>query len=269
MKIPSIPDSDSIAWIIAPAMRCVSFVAEQAKVGGTIARALIALAEQETLIRAARQLAIDRGATTAPIDALLREQRTLGPWAKSLVEGDYHEIHVSMLISIWSAVEVAVEDTVVLLLLREPETRKLLATAGVEVQKQLTDAPTEETARRAFRAIERRIRQTNRAGPALAAILSAVGLSLQLPAGAADSLTELNAVRNALLHRGGIADEATVRETPSLKLAEGDAIRITSPMLDKYYKATSDFAGALINGAVERFKNARSMATNPGLQADV
>lgn len=257
-KVPSIPDSDNVGWIVAPALRCAGFVAEQAKVGGTVQRALIALAGQKRLILASRQLAVDRGVQPpAALDELLRQQETLGPWAQELVAGDYRPIHASTLIAIWSAIEIAVEDTATLILLKDPDAVQRIVAAGLDVRKQLTSTPNEDTARRAVGALERRLRQTLAAGPALAEMLRLLGISIAPLSEVLDTLTEVNAVRNCLLHRGGVADSALAVQAPALSLVVGDMVKLTSQMMDTYYKAVSDFAVALTYAVVERFKETR------------
>ena len=67
-------------------------------------------------------------------------------------------------------------------------------------------------------------------------------------------ITEVNTIRNCLLHRGGIADSSVVKQAPRLGLAIGDKIELTSVMMDAYYKAVRDFAVALISAVVERLK---------------
>lgn len=264
IKLPSIPDSDTVGWIVAPAGRCVQFVAEQAKVNGTIQRALIALAGQRPIVLAARQLAIERGSgAVSAFDELLKEQESIGPWAQELVDSEYQPIHASMLIAIWSAIEVAIEDTAVLLLLKDPSVLPSLDEAGINLRKQLTASPNENTARRAVKALERRVRQDYAAGPAMVEFLGILGVSVKGDPETLERLTELNSVRNCLLHRAGIADSPLIAQAPGLGLAVGDRIEVTTPMMDTYYRAVSDFAVGLITAVTGWLKESLSPAEIP------
>ena len=63
-----------------------------------------------------------------------------------------------------------------------------------------------------------------------------------------DDLAEANAVRNSIVHRGGVIDARAVAEAPRLAPREGTAISVNREELLRYHKAMSDYALALLNG---------------------
>lgn len=210
--IPSIPGSDAAGWLIVPAGRCISYLASQMKLGGMLHRAVVALANQRMLIETSRLYALGKGAPVEPFDAILNEQAAFEPWAKELIEADYHDVNVNVLIASWSALEVAVEDTIVLLLLKWPPTLTAFIETGIDIKRNSATELDEELAGRQVRALERRIRKDFSAGPALVEILRIAGLSVKCDQHSLERLTEMNAVRNCILHRGGVCDKRVIRE---------------------------------------------------------
>jgi len=57
-------------------------------------------------------------------------------------------------------------------------------------------------------------------------ILKTLGILLSIDAAAHEELSELNYVRNCLLHRGGIVDDGVATEAPNLGLATGASVHI-------------------------------------------
>lgn len=58
-------------------------------------------------------------------------------------------------------------------------------------------------------------------------VLDAVGMSGSVPSKVRDSILQLVEVRNAVVHRGGIADRRLVDKVPGLGFKEGDTIQIS------------------------------------------
>lgn len=249
--IPSIPDSDAAGWLIAPAGRCVSYLASQMKMGGTLHRAVAAFACQGMLIEAARLYALGKGASVEPFDAILNEQAAFEPLARELMESDYHDVNVNVLIASWSALEVAVEDTIVLLLLKWPPTLTAFTDNGIDLKRYSATAQNEESAGKLVRALERKIRENFSAGPALVEMLRFAGLSVKCDEHNLERLTEMSAMRNCILHRGGVCDKRVIREASGIELHEGDLIRLGVNHTLRYLDAANKFAMELIRGATE------------------
>lgn len=245
---PEIAGADSFNWVIAPAGRCVSLVAEETHTAALVQRGLIALAHQGPLLESARrELARAQGSEGA-IVALIAEQSALGKSAKELIDVDFHPINAHGIVGLWVAIEVAVEDTAVLILLKDPSATSLVQAAGVKVKA--SDSLSVDAAREIYHRLERQSRKDLRVAGAYCRLLSLLGVSVTLSAEVEEVLSELNYVRNCLLHRGGVADNKAKAEAPNLNVVSGEHIKIATPRYLRYFDAVKHFATALLSGAV-------------------
>jgi hypothetical protein len=247
--IADIPGADSFNWIIAPAGRCVSLVGEETGIAALIQRAVVALAHQGPLLELARRELATAKASEDGIAALIAEQQPLANAARDLIDVDFHPINVHGIIGLWVAVEVAVEDTAVLILLNDPTTLTLVEAAGVKTS---TDSgPPADAARRIFHRLERHSRRDRRVGEAYCHLLAILRISVAMTPEVGDVFSELNYVRNCLLHRAGIADERVKTEAPLLDIAPGAPVKISSARYLRYFDSVRQFAVALLNATVE------------------
>jgi hypothetical protein len=247
----TIPDSDAYNWIIAPAGRCVLAVGEGARVGALLHRAMIALANQGPLLHAGLTIGKAAGQDTTAIERLIAEQPGLSAGAQEIVDGDLHQLHTSGIVFLWASLEVAVEDTATLILIRDPTTLTILAASGVRLPANLSNPLTEIDARRIFARFERLSSGSRRVSEAYCHLLETLGLSLAIDQGIHDKLTELNYIRNCILHRGGIVDDRVTKEAPNLGVVAGASLRIGQSDYLSYYDAVGKFALALINAAIK------------------
>jgi hypothetical protein len=130
--------------------------------------------------------------------------------------------------------------------------RRALSSLGVRTPPAEEDAAFAEIdARRFYRRAEQRSRADG-VDVALAAsrVLSAFGIQAGVDDERRQVLAEANAVRNVLVHRGGVIDQRAVEEAPSLAPMLGSEIRIGRDELLRYYKAIGAYAQALLEGAV-------------------
>jgi len=247
----TIPDSDVYNWIIAPAARCGIAIGEDARIGGLLKRAMAALANQGPMLALGFKALKDAGKDTTTIERLLAEQPGLAAWAKELLDADLHALHTSGVIALWASLEVAVEDTAVLILLRDPTAVPLVAGSGVKLPANLSSPLIEADARRIFVRFDRLASGTRRVSEAYCQILETLGLSLDVDAITHDKLAELNYVRNCILHRGGIVDERVKTEAPGLGLESGAPVHIGQESYLAYFDAARIFAVALLGAAVK------------------
>jgi hypothetical protein len=206
---------------------------------------------QGALLGVARNALLTAGRDTKAIDNLLAQQPGLAAWAQEVLDSDLHDLHVSGVIALWSSLEVAVEDTAVLVLMRDATAMSLVAGAGVKLPAPLSNPPTESEARRVFVRFDRLACASRSVSEAYCYILDMLGLSVSVPPITHRKLSELNYVRNCLLHRGGIVDDRVNAEAPGLGLSTGDAIRIGQSTYLEYFDAVGKFAVALLGGAVK------------------
>lgn len=251
--VVTIDGANSFNWIIGPASQCVLLVGEETRIAALIQRALVALKNQGPLLNVARQkLSAEHKPTTA-IDNLIAEQRGLERWAGELVASDYDPINRHGIIGLWVSVEVAVEDTATLILIKEPSTIQNMKSIGVKLPESLSCPLTEVEARRLYGRLERFVRDKKQLGVAegYVHLLSTLEVSFDIPRDVALTLSELNYMRNCLLHRGGTVDDRVLAEAPSLGLSAGDKIRIPSARYLHYFDAVACFAKSLLAGALK------------------
>ena len=120
----TIPNADVKVWIIAPIMRAISFLGDETKFLATSHRSFIAMQHSMTLLAVARQFAIEKGAAQHGIEKigeLMRHTKGVDDWANEVVSSDFATPNMHSLIASWGAIEVAVEDTFVLTLLKRPD----------------------------------------------------------------------------------------------------------------------------------------------------
>ena len=85
------------------------------------------------------------------------------------------------------------------------------------------------------------------------AVLDALGFSGAVPDVTKRNVYELGQVRNAIVHRGGVADRQLVRACPWLTFEVGEAFRITPQMFLRYALAASKYITLLIGRVQEHF----------------
>jgi len=248
----TIPNSDAFNWVIAPAGQCVIYVGEETRNASVLQKAVSALAHQAPMLEITRQRMIAEGADISGIDQLLALQYGgLEQSAKDLIAADFEPINRHGLVGLWVAVEVTVEDTAVLILLKEPTTHSRLISAGVKLPNGLSNPLTESDARRIYRRLDTFSRKGVSVAEGYIRLLSILQISLVLPADVVAVLSELNYVRNCLLHRVGIVDERAATEAPGLSLPLGASIKVPNARYLQYFDAATAFSLALLDAVIK------------------
>lgn len=237
-------------WIIGPAGRCVSLIAEETRVASLIQQALIALSNQEPLLNLAREKLRSVNESEEGIVNLLVQQRDLGQWANDIIADDYDMINRHGVIGMWVAVEVAVEDTALLVLTKDSNALNRIATAGVKLPSGLTSPLSDYDAARIYKRLERHARENRSVADGYCYLLSLLDVQVTLPADCSLILEELNFVRNCLLHRSGVADDRVTAEAPALSLKSGEQIHIGRKRYLRYFDAVAEFARAMLQGTL-------------------
>lgn len=117
-----IPNSGAINWVIDPVTRAIGYVLEETKIAGTLHRSLAVLEGHEIFLRLAREKFVEAETKEGLpyIDQLIAQAPGLSKEAAELRQNDYSVVNSHSLIGMWGAVEIAVEDTVVLDSPRKP-----------------------------------------------------------------------------------------------------------------------------------------------------
>lgn len=113
----------------------------------------------------------------------------------------------------------------------------------------LSVVPTEEERRSFYRKIEDAVRVKHDVVQTQENVLNLLGLSANCPEHKA-ALLSANALRNAIVHRGGLIDERAVHQAPALSPLLGTKCIIRSTEFLKYHQAVSACLVALIGSIV-------------------
>lgn len=247
-----IPNSDTRGWIIAPVSRAITYVGEEMFISGTLIRSLSALNGQEILLKVAREKLIQINETQAipPIDRLLAEAPGLSKAAAELLQNDYAVINSHSLISMWAAVEVAVEDTVVLVLTKEASALSLVTNAGVKTTSFASGPLSYEDARRLYPRFEGKLRENLKVGEFYIKLFDVLGIKFSCSCHVLSKMEEINNVRNCLMHRGGIIDSRAAQSVAALRPFLDKQILITQARYHEYFDAISAFLVEMMNGVI-------------------
>lgn len=187
----------------------------------------------------------------AAMDRIITEQAGIVSQAKELMDYGYHPINAHGIIGLWVAVEVAIEDTAVLVLTKDAQAAQEAISALKKKPKLAGQALGEPDARRIFDRLQRQFREGKTVAEGYRLLLQALKIEMTISDKSANVLSELNYVRNCLLHRGGMADERAALEAPNLGLTLGDSICINGARYLQYFDAASEFARALLNAVLK------------------
>lgn len=244
----------------------MAFVGDELRIGGLTKRAFGALeTARPVLAMAALTFSKHHNATgAAAVKKVLAEQPYNEKWAKEEREAGFPTLNRHMLISLWGAVEVALEDTFVEIFIHDSAAIDALKTCGFKPPKDIATPPSEADARRCYPRATKLFE-----GPSFSGRVSKLFATLGLPLGLKDAdasvLDEVNAVRNALLHRGGYIDVFATIQAPSLKPLAGKVFVVDDAFLSKAHPSISELAvllltaaGAYIKGVVGAAKSKKS-----------
>ncbi len=257
--MPSIiPNSDAFNWIIGPAADCVLQIGGDIQRYGLVQRAVSAVPFHEKLLEYCFAVERSQGKNTDELVRMIIPLRDgLSAKASELMEDDFGPINRQMLISLWVAIEVAIEDTVLLILTKDAAAVAQLGTLGVKKLKFDALQPLGEIeASMAFDKLERHFQQEGRKNNSSVAknycdMLLFLGIPLKLPEALCDELSEIGAVRHCLLHRNGVADLDAVRMAPSLSLQLGEKLKISSEHYRTYFQSVAAFATAFLEAVMQ------------------
>ena len=235
------------AWILDPVTSAITFVAEEAKIGGLLQRALAHIEGGRPMLEfAARHLAAthNRKAVGA-IRRLLDEAPIQERWAAELRSDDYALLNGHSLVAIWGALETCIEDTVVGILAKDPNAEAILVGAGVRISNGYPKPEDDTELRKLYRKAEDAVRVKYDVVQTQENLLQLFGLTACCPE-KKDTLLLANSVRNALVHRGGVIDAKAAQQAPALSPMLGQKIRVTRELYLTCYESVSQLLVALI-----------------------
>jgi len=243
----------STNWILEPLFAAIEYVAEETKVSGLLKRSLVHIEMgRPLLLFASKQLAeISEPSTMAALSRLLTEAPIQEEWAMELRSTDYAALNAHSLVSIWGVLESCLENLVVLILTNDSGVLQKLASAGVKVDpSKVSHLLCEEEARTFYQKIENHARVKGNVVLTYEAVLALFGLSAACPQHT-DSLLEANALRNCIMHRGGIIDKKAISQAPQLNQWLGKKYNLSSDSYLKYHDAVGAWLTSLLGSIIE------------------
>lgn len=248
-----IPNSGAINWVIDPVTRAIGYVLEETKIAGTLHRSLAVLEGHEIFLRLAREKFVEAETKEGLpyIDQLIAQAPGLSKEAAELRQNDYSVVNSHSLIGMWGAVEIAVEDTVVLVLSKETSALGVVANAGVKIAKFEPGPVSEDDARILFSRLERKLRESlkGKVGEFYVQLLGLFGVKFSCSRHTLSKLDEINCVRNCILHRGGIIDDRAA-QIDGLRPFLGTQFPTTQARYLEYYDAIGDFLKEMLNAVL-------------------
>lgn len=180
----------------------------------------------------------------------LDQVKETADFAKMEEERGFPRLHAHALVETWSALEVLAEDLIVAWLVNIPESLSNPEVAKIRLPLSEYDVPEkEERMRSVYRELERNLKSHERFGvKCIEVLLNAVGLpGHEIPEDVRRNIFEMQQVRNAVVHRGSIADRRLTEACPWLGLELGALIRVTHQDYERYFRSVHDYVLSLIN----------------------
>jgi hypothetical protein len=239
-------------WIIGPVGGCVDFLAVENVMSAVIVRSLELMPLIEPLMKtAAREVARTGGPkAVVPFKAFLAQDLSLKGFAENLAKDDFSLVNSHTLVSLWSGVETCIEDTIVLALMNDQQTIER-AGGEIKIRGEASGLLQEAQARRVSRDLERKARQNLNVLEAYDWCLGLLDVHRLPGSDLSQEMTEVNALRNCIVHRMGIADQQTVAAVLTQKLELGEHVKISRKQYESYYTALSSFIQEVLQGVIK------------------
>ena len=155
-------------------------------------------------------------------------------------------LHAHTLVGLWGALEAAVQDCVLGMLLNEPDLLRAERFAKCRIplaEFELLDK--EERIRLLIEEVSRQAQPTRGAG-AFEAILGLVDLGGSIDQQTKKTLWEMYHIRNVIVHRASLADRRLMESCPWLNLKVNNSVTISHDAHRRYYDAAGEYLMTVI-----------------------
>lgn len=239
-----IDGQNDVNWILSPSGNLVKYIAEETIHASVLHRAIVNLSGMEFFIKIARQKYIAEGVDDKNLKFLQSQSKFLAEKAKELIDTKFHSINSHALIGVWCALETAVEDTIILILINDSSSLEVIRNCEFKIKQNnlLSNEVSEKDARKIYSLLERQARQGRSVGEGYCKLLSIFEIEVNLKPLTIKKLAEVNAVRNCILHRGGIIDDKAIDESDDLSEFYDKKLILDNNLYLKYFDAISDFS---------------------------
>jgi hypothetical protein len=171
------------------------------------------------------------------------------------VESDFPIVHSQHVVALWSSLEATLHRFVAQWLMNRPKT--LLEEPWSDLKVRIGDYETsdrEQKAEYVIDALERTLGLGLKQGVnRFESVVAALGLKGSVEDGVKNAIFELQQVRNAIVHRRGLADHRLCTRCPSLRLKPGQQVLVSHEMARKYSEAVDGYAAELVYRCGEFF----------------
>ena len=245
---------EKINWIIEPSGNCIKYLGEEMLQVAIIQRAIINLSGMDVFFKIAKNKLINNNKSILEIDRLIEEQKFLEKNSKRLISSSYNSINSHALVSLWSAIEVAIEDTIILIFRYGENSLYDLKKSGYSIKNFDPEKLLSEfDARKFYRSFEGQVGKSVNGGVGSVYVHMFEVFNMNISLNTADKLmlSEINAIRNCIMHRGGVLDEKAQSQIISKRHQLNKIIVINNKLYSEYTKVINDFSVSLLDAVVK------------------
>lgn len=185
----------------------------------------------------------------------LKRAQNYATFAEKEITSGFPLLHAHTLVGAWGALEAAIEDMLVGLLMNEPELLQGGAFARIRIS--LADFQTldkEDRMRLVLEEVGRGHGTATKHGvDTFESILDHFSLSGAVGPKIKKNIWEMNHVRNVIVHRASVADRRLVASCPWMKLAIGDKVLIRHEILHRYIHALYEYVRLIVHRLAKRY----------------
>jgi len=195
----------------------------------------------------------------------VREVRSSSERAEREVQRGFPLLHVLGSVWVWASLEAMFEDLLLAVLENEPGLATEEGLRDLRVPWAVAAAGDQEMlARTVYRELELKRGSEFKSGVTrFEGLLSTVHLGGEIPGAVRQTVFELGQVRNVILHRGGIADQALADQCPWMDAPVGEELRISHHRFEEYVFEVMHYVAIVRDRISERYPMAPGTISDP------
>lgn len=179
------------------------------------------------------------------INRLREETLATLKMSKNIIANEFSKTNSHILVAMWNTLQTTIENMLTLMLKKQQVREDIV---NLDIPKRWKNKLANETDEEVFlKFITTWKPDGDNVVDKIETKLACFDLAGQISEELETNMIELNALRNCLVHRAGIADNKTIDSAPSLNLMSGDQVLINKTTLLKAYNTVGRFGGELLN----------------------
>jgi hypothetical protein len=180
------------------------------------------------------------------------DAKQIAELAKRECDSGFPLLHAQLLVALWGALEAAIEDMLVGMLLNEPEALKNDAFSKIKIPLAEFELLDKDERMRVLVEDIGRGRGTHGVD-AFETSLARFDLTGNVEEGDKKTIWEMHHLRNVIVHRSSLADRRLVQSCPWLNLKIGDKVTVTHEALLRYGNALAEYTLAVAYRLATRY----------------